>query len=71
MAVPSIFIVAPKGTVNDATFLFTPILSITVFKVTGIVAFDEEVEKANIINDFTLSKKLNGLILANKIKSAE
>ena len=35
--------VAPNGTVNDAIFLFTPILSITVLNVTGIVAFDDDV----------------------------
>ena len=39
--------VAPNGTVNDAIFLFTPILSITVLNVTGIVAFDDDVENAN------------------------
>ena len=38
--------VAPNGTVNDAIFLFTPILSITVLNVTGIVAFDDDVENA-------------------------
>ena len=48
--------VAPKGIVNDAIFLSTPISSVTVFKVTGIVAFEEEVEKAKIINGLNFLK---------------
>ena len=40
--------VAPKGTVNDATELLTPSLSVTAISVTGIVAFELEVENAKI-----------------------
>jgi hypothetical protein len=46
-AVPSILIVAPTSTTNDETSLLTPKSSLTVCKVTGIVAALEEVENAN------------------------
>ena len=71
IAVPSILIVAPKGTVNDAIFLFTPILSTTVLSVTGIVAFEDDVENANNIKDLILLKNLKGFTFTNKIKSKE
>ena len=47
IAVPSIFIVAPKGTVNDEIFFFTCKLSSKLFSVIGIVALLLDVEKAN------------------------
>ena len=54
IAVPSILIVAPRGTVNDATDLFTPKFSSTVFKLIGIVAALLDVENANSIEFFIL-----------------
>ena len=39
IAVPSMLIVAPNGTVKEATAFETPIRSVTQRKVTGIVAF--------------------------------
>ena len=49
IAVPSIFIVAPKGIVNEDIFLFTPIFLLKVSIDIGIVAFDVAVENANPI----------------------
>ena len=50
IAVPSIFIVAPKGTVNEATDFFTPKFSSTVLRLIGMVAALLEVENANNID---------------------
>ena len=47
IAVPSILMVAPTGTTKEETSFFTPKSSVTVFRVIGIVAALEEVEKAN------------------------
>ena len=55
IAVPSIFIVAPTGTTKDETSFFTPRSSVTVFKVTGMVAALDEVEKAQIGKVFLLN----------------
>ena len=48
MAVPSMLMVAPIGTVNEATLFFTPILYSTVRSVTGMVAPELAVEKARV-----------------------
>ena len=53
-AINGALIVAPKGTVKDAIFGFTPISCVTVFNVTGIVALDDDVEKANNITGLNL-----------------
>ncbi len=45
-AVPSMFMVAPRGRTNLPTFLSTPALSITPFIVSGRVAEEEAVENA-------------------------
>ena len=55
IAVPSIFIVAPKGTEKDAKDLFTPYLLVTISKVKGIDALLLEVLKGKIIRDFNLA----------------
>ncbi len=47
IAVPSMLIVAPSGTVNEAMELFTPSFCSTVFRVTGIVALLLAVQNAN------------------------
>ena len=52
IAVPSIFIVAPTGTTNAETSFLTPSSSVTVFKVTGIVAALEDVENAKSATSF-------------------
>ena len=46
IAVPSILMVAPRGTEKPATLLFTPSRFSTVLSVTGKVAPDDDVEKA-------------------------
>ncbi len=48
IAVPSMLIVAPNGTVNEATELSTPTRCVTDRNVTGIVAFEDAVENAKI-----------------------
>ena len=50
--------VAPKGMVNEATELSTPIRLVTVRKLTGIVAFELEVLKAKICTSRILAKKV-------------
>ena len=66
IAVPSILMVAPRGTVNDETLLETPNRCSTVRIVTGIVAPLEAVLKASanagrnlLKNVFTLSPVKN------------
>ena len=71
IAVPSIFIVAPTGTTNDATFLSTPKSCETVFNVTGMVAALDDVEKANKIGSFIFLKKAMGLIFAKYLRNKE
>ena len=58
IAVPSMFIVAPNGIVNEDISLDTPI-SDNFSKFNGIVAFDVEDENAKIITDMNLLK--NGI----------
>ena len=61
IAVPSIFTVAPRGTVKDETRLSTPI-RFCIPIVTGMVAFEDAVEKANIMASFIfLMKKVTEL----------
>ena len=71
IAVPSIFIVAPTGTTKDETSFLTPRSSVTVFRVTGIVAALEEVEKANKATFLIFRKKTNGLRLAKDLSISE
>ena len=52
IAVPSIFIVAPRGIENEATDFFTPNLLITAFIVKGIDALLLAVLKVKIRIDF-------------------
>ena len=54
IAVPSIFIVAPRGIENDAKDLFTPYLLVTMFRVKGIDALLLDVLKVKIINSLSL-----------------
>ena len=61
IAVPSILIVAPRGTVKEATLLSTPTLSVTARKVTGMVAPLDAVLKAKAIGARILTKKRRGL----------
>ena len=57
IAVPSIFMVAPRGTVKDETFFFTLKLFSKLFSVMGMVALLLEVEKANNKACFNPEKK--------------
>ena len=66
MAVPSILIVAPSGTVKDPIEELTPILFFTVSNVIGIVALLEEVLKAKTASDLTFMKNFTGF---NRAKS--
>ena len=59
--VPSIFIVAPRGIVNDDIFLETPIFLCNVSIDIGIVAFDVAVENANPITGANFLINLTGL----------
>ena len=45
--------------------------STTVFNVTGIVAFDDDVENANSIKDLILLKNFKGLTFTNKTRNKE
>ena len=56
MAVPSILMVAPKGTTKAATPCFTPQRFIKVFKVTGMEAELLEVLKAKIMAGYMFLK---------------
>ena len=69
IAVPSIFIVVPKGIQKELTDLSTPNFSSTVFKVTGMVALLEEVLKAKIIASLIFVKKTKGLIFAKEVSN--
>ena len=70
MAVPSMLTVAPNGTANDATSLFTPIRCSTVRNVTGNVAPLEEVLKATNIGSRILAKKVTGLMRPSNTSNA-
>ena len=48
IAVPSMFTVIPSGKTNDDTSSLTPNSSVVVFKLSGSVAAELEVEKPNI-----------------------
>ena len=58
IAVPSILMVAPKGTVNEEMLLLTPKRFSTVRNVTGMVAPLEAVLKANANAGRILLKKV-------------
>jgi hypothetical protein len=68
IAVPSILIVAPRGTVKEPIEDLTPRLFLTVSSVTGIVALLDEVLKAKTASDLTFIKNLIGLSLAKRVK---
>ena len=57
IAVPSMFIVAPSGTVKDEIFFLTLKLFSRLFNVIGMVALLLEVEKANNSACFNPEKK--------------
>ena len=61
MAVPSMLMVAPRGTAKEATLLDTPSLYSTVRKVTGKVAPLEEVENATSSGSRIFARKTLGL----------
>ena len=61
IAVPSMLMVAPNGTVNEATELSTPNRWVTVRKVTGIVALELAVENANTWALLIFFMKVTGL----------
>ena len=65
IAVPSILIVAPNGTVNDEISGDTPI-SDSFSRFNGIVAFDVDDENAKNITEKNCLKNLNGLSLVNR-----
>ena len=71
IAVPSILIVAPTGTTKDETSFFTPKSSVTVFNVTGIVAADEDVEKANRATFLIFLKNISGFKFAKSLSNKE
>ena len=58
IAVPSMFIVVPKGTQKELTDFPTPSFSSTVFKVIGIVALLDDVLNANNIASRIFLKKI-------------
>ena len=69
IAVPSMFMVVPKGIQKELTDLSTPSFSSTVFKVTGMVALLEDVLKAKMIASLIFEKKTKGLIFANEVSN--
>ena len=69
IAVPSIFMVVPKGIQKELTDLLTPSFSSTVFKVIGMVVLLEDVLKAKIIASLIFEKKIKGLIFANEVSN--
>ena len=58
IAVPSMFMVVPKGTQKELTDFPTPSFSSTVLSVIGIVALLDEVLKANNIVSRIFVKKV-------------
>ena len=60
MAVPSILMVAPNGTVNEAIEFLTPIFFVVVSRVIGNVALLLEVENAKMAVSRIFFKKING-----------
>ena len=71
MAVPSMLIVAPTGITKDETSFLTPKSSVTVFRVTGIVAAEEDVENANRATFLIFRKKINGFKFAKNFSIKE
>tara|TARA_Y100000739_G_C20296962_1_gene323650 strand:- start:58 stop:276 length:219 start_codon:yes stop_codon:yes gene_type:complete len=71
IAVPSILIVAPTGTTNEETSFLTPRSSVTVLRVTGIVAALDEVEKANKATFLIFLKKVIGFRFAKNFRISE
>ena len=69
IAVPSMFMVVPKGIQKELTDLSTPSFSSTVFKVIGMVALLEDVLKAKMIASLIFEKKIKGLIFANEVSN--
>ena len=63
--------VAPTGITNEAIFLLTPRSVVTVFRVTGIVAALEDVEKAKIAVSFIFLKKIRGLKFVKILRKIE
>ena len=70
MAVPSMLMVAPIGTVNEATLFFTPILYSTVRRVTGMVAPELAVENANAAGSRIFFRKVSGLSEPSNLSSS-
>ena len=66
IAVPSMLMVAPSGTVNEATAFFTPMRCSTVSSVTGMVALLLAVEKAKTSAARILRKNISGLVRPRK-----
>jgi hypothetical protein len=69
MAVPSMLIVAPKGTVNAAIELLTPNRFSVTCRVTGMVALELAVLKANIWAGRIFLKNSTGLSLAISVSN--
>ena len=63
--------VAPTGITNEAIFLLTPKSVVTVFKVTGIVAALDDVEKAKIAVSLIFLKNTSGLKFVNILRKIE
>ena len=70
MAVPSMLIVAPKGTMKEAVELSTPNLFSTLRRVTGMVALELDVLKANICAVRIFFKNVSGLTRPNSLSSS-
>ena len=68
MAVPLMLMVAPSGMVKDATFSSTPHLRSSVSRLSGMVAFDELVEKAKSMTGSILRKNQKGFRRVNRTK---
>ena len=71
IAVPSMLIVAPTGITNEETSFFTPSSSVTVLRVTGMVAALDDVVKANKATFLIFLKKMNGFKLAKIFNTKE
>tara|TARA_B110000967_G_C18492364_1_gene367388 strand:- start:43 stop:243 length:201 start_codon:yes stop_codon:yes gene_type:complete len=63
--------VAPTGITKEAIFLLTPRSVVTVFKVTGIVAALDDVEKAKIAVSFIFLKNTKGLKFVKILRKIE
>ena len=65
------FLEIALATMKEDTSFFTPRSSVTVFKVTGIVAALDEVEKANRATFLIFLKKINGFKFAKILSIKE